>query len=121
MYVFWPASSPNTLGIVSVAGAVNTVPAGAWIVMSKVCCSRPGGSMSFTNAAGTGLMPMTGLATGLPLASSRLPGCTVSDSAPICWAVRFRPLAPAVSGLAVMTVGAVALSGWKMPVLTRGR
>ena len=96
-YVFSPAASPNTLGNVRLAGVVSTEPPGVWIVMSNVCCSRPGGSSSLISALGTGLMPTTAFATGLPLASSNELGATVIDNCPICLAVRFSPLDPALS------------------------
>ena len=39
------------------AGVEKWVMPGACTVMSKVCWSRPGGSMSRTNSGGTTLMP----------------------------------------------------------------
>ena len=115
--VFSPGASPNTFGSVRVAGVVNAAPSGTWMVMSKLCCSKPGGSMSLTMSGGTGLSPTWAPMIGRPSSPTMLPGWTVSVSALRC-ASDSRP--PASTGT-VITVGCVALTVCRMSVCTRGR
>ena len=112
-----PGAAPNTFGNVICAGAVNTATPGAWMVMSKVCCVTPTGSMSCTICGGTAAMPTWKLVTGLPLASSALPGAIVSDKSLTCDGLR---LGEAVA-VVVTVVGAVVLTFTSTDDCTLGR
>ena len=69
-----PGAAPKTLGNVIAAGVVKTATPGAWIVMSKVCCITPGGSMSITISGGTVLMPICVLPRTCPFVPIKLLG-----------------------------------------------
>ena len=113
-----PGAALKTFGKVICTGCVNAATPGAWIVMSKVCCNTPGGSMSLTSAGGTVAMPIFTLLRTWPSAPTAAPAGTVSVS---CWrCASVRPGA-ADGVLAVITVFWVSLTFCSTSLATRGR
>ena len=113
-----PGAALKTLGKVIFSGSVNTATPGAWMVMSKVCCSTPGGSMSLTSAAGTVAMPTCTLRNTWPLSSTAVPGMTVRVRD---WRCRSVSCGAALGRAAVISVCWLSLTACKLLVATRGR
>ena len=118
MLTLVPGAAPKTLGMVMATGSVKAETPGAWMVMSKVCCSTPGGSMSRTSSGGTVATPTCTPVNGWPSSPMADPGATVSVSWARCSSVR--PGAAAGS-LAVITVVWVSLTACMTTLATRGR
>ena len=106
----------KTFGNVIGAGVAKFVIPGACTVMSKVCWSSPGGSISFTSSGATTLMPTCALLTGCPLLS-RLLGITSTVRYCCCAGGRFS----AASGFSVTIVVWLAVTGVRIVLATRGR
>src|SRR5947209_1046469 len=71
-FALQPGGALNTFGKVIHAGVEKVATPGACTVMSKVCCSNPGGSMSRTSSGGTTLMPTWPVCIGWPSTPTRL-------------------------------------------------
>ena len=113
-----PGAALKTLGKVICTGSANAATPGAWIVMSKVCCSTPGGSMSRTSSAGTVAMPTRTFCSAWPFSPMAAPGWMVNVRASRSCSVS---AGAACASSTVITVGAESLTSCSTLVATRGR
>ena len=113
-----PGAALNTFGKLTCTGVVNAATPGAWMVMSKVCCSTPAGSMSRTSSGGTVAMPTLTSCSALPSSPMAAPGCTVSVSAARCCSVS---AGAALASSTVITVGWLLLTSCSTLLPIRGR
>ncbi|EXI82908.1 MAG: hypothetical protein AW10_00142 [Candidatus Accumulibacter appositus] len=118
MFSFVPGAAANTFGKLISTGSAKVATPGAWMVMSKLCCSTPGGNMSRTSSGGTVLMPICTSCSTSPFSPIALPGLTVSVSPARCCSVSCGAEAASVR---VITVVAVSLTACRALVGTRGK